>query len=131
MTTIVETSGLPADAYCATCPTRQALNRIAAKWTVLIVDALAPGTRRFSELKRRLEGVSQKMLTETLRSLERDGIVTRRVYPSVPPKVEYTLTPLGHSLQQPLAAVRSWAETHINDIELARSTYDDSNPPRP
>jgi DNA-binding HxlR family transcriptional regulator len=113
-------SGLPADAFCAVCPTRQALDRIAGKWTVLIVDCLAAGPMRYGALRRRIDGVSQKMLTQTLRELEVDGFVTRVVFPTRPPQVEYFLTPLGHSLSKPIKAVREWAEAHINEILRSR-----------
>jgi DNA-binding HxlR family transcriptional regulator len=119
--TIVESSGLPADAFSAKCPTRQILDHIAGKWTVLIVDALIEGTMRYTDLRRRIEGVSQKMLTQTLRSLEADGFVTRTVHPTIPPRVDYDLTPLGRSLAEPITALRQWTETHINEIETARS----------
>jgi DNA-binding HxlR family transcriptional regulator len=121
MSTVVKSSGLPADAYCAKCPTRQVVDHIAGKWTVLIVDALSAGTMRYTEIKRKVEGVSQKMLTQTLRSLEADGFLTRTVHPTIPPQVEYTLTPLGHSLAGPISELRRWAETHINEIEEARA----------
>lgn len=85
MTTIVKSSGLPADAHCAKCPTRQVVDHIAGKWTILVVDALAAGTMRYTEIKRKVEGVSQKMLTQTLRSLEADGFLTRTVHPTIPP----------------------------------------------
>ena len=117
-------TGLPADAYCAICPTREALDRIASKWTVLIVDCLTPGPMRYGALHRRIEGVSQKMLTQTLRELEQDGLVSRTVFPTTPPQVQYALTPLGKSLSQPISAVRRWAEAHINDILRARQTSD-------
>lgn len=121
MTIIVESSGLPADCYSAKCPTRQVLDHIAGKWTVLIVDALmAQGTMRYTDLSRRIGGVSQKMLTQTLRSLESDGFLTRTVHPTIPPRVEYELTELGRSLAQPISALRHWAELHINEIERAR-----------
>ncbi len=123
MPTIVQTSGFRADAYCDTCPTRAALDRIAGKWTVLVVDLLGDGTMRFSELFRRIRGVSQKMLTQTLRELEADGYVTRTVHAAVPPRVEYALTPLGRSLHGLLSQVRDWAETHINEVEEARRSY--------
>lgn len=116
----VESSGLPADVYSAKCPTREVLDHIAGKWTVLIVDALAGGTLRYTALLRRIDGISQKMLTQTLRQLEADGFVTRTAHPTVPPQVEYALTPLGHSLRTPIAALREWVEAHINDIERAR-----------
>ena len=120
MRTVIEASGLPADVYSAKCPTRQVLDHVAGKWTVLIVDALAEGTMRYTDLHRRIEGISQKMLTQTLRQLETDGFVTRTVHPTVPPRVEYTLTELGHSLRIPIAALREWIETNINRIEQAR-----------
>lgn len=120
MKTIVESSGLPADAYSAKCPTRQVLDHIAGKWTVLVVDALLGGTMRYTDLSRRIEGVSQKMLTQTLRSLENDGFITRTVYPTIPPRVEYDLTELGRSLAEPITALRQWTEVHINEIEQAR-----------
>jgi DNA-binding HxlR family transcriptional regulator len=116
--------GRPADVYSAPCPSRAALDRIADKWTALIVGALAPGTLRFSELRAVIDGISDKMLTQTLRSLERDGLVARRTHPTVPPRVEYRLTELGQTLEEPLAAVRDWAERHINAVESARLEYD-------
>ncbi len=118
--TYVESSGLPADVYSAKCPTRQVLDHIAGKWTVLIVDALAEGTMRYTDLHQRIEGISQKMLTQTLRRLETDGFVVRTVHPTVPPRVEYTLTDLGHSLRVPIAGLREWIETNINRIEAER-----------
>ncbi|MFE3229896.1 winged helix-turn-helix transcriptional regulator [Nocardia sp. NPDC059228] len=121
MRTHVESSGLPADVFSARCPTRQVLDRIAGKWTVLIIDALAGGTMRYTDLQRRIEGISQKMLTQTLRELETDGFVIRTVHPTVPPKVEYTLTPLGYSLRTPITALREWIEANINEIEAARA----------
>src|SRR6476659_7677866 len=99
------------------------LGRIANRWTALIVQALAGGTRRYSELRRELGGVSHKMLSQTLRGLERDGIVERTVHPVVPPKVEYTLTPLGQSLIEPLAVVCEWTARHQEEIEAARTRY--------
>lgn len=120
--THIESSGLPADVFSARCPTRQVLDRIAGKWTVLIIDALAGGTMRYTDLQRRIEGISQKMLTQTLRELETDGFVIRTVHPTIPPKVEYTLTPLGYSLRGPITALREWIEANINDIEAARAS---------
>ncbi|MFD7843835.1 winged helix-turn-helix transcriptional regulator [Nocardia sp. NPDC059764] len=118
----MESSGLPADAYSAKCPTRQVLDHIAGKWTVLVIDSLLDqGTLRYTELSRRIGGVSQKMLTQTLRSLETDGFLTRTVHPTIPPRVEYELTDLGRSLAEPIAALRMWTETHINEIERARA----------
>jgi DNA-binding HxlR family transcriptional regulator len=113
------------DVYNPACPTRRVLHTIADKWTPLVVGALADGTKRFSAIRRILGGVSQKMLTQTLRGLERDGIVERRVFAEVPPRVEYSLTPLGRTLIEPLAAIRTWAETHIQDVEAAQTAYDE------
>jgi DNA-binding HxlR family transcriptional regulator len=116
--------GRPADAFSAQCPSRAALDRIADKWTVLIVVALSDGPLRYGALRHRVEGVSEKMLTQTLRSLERDGLITRTVFPTSAPRVEYELTELGHSLQAPLNAIRDWAERYINHVEAARLSYD-------
>ncbi|MDP9993782.1 DNA-binding HxlR family transcriptional regulator [Variovorax boronicumulans] len=110
--------------YLATCPTRQVLDCIADKWAALVVGLLIGGTRRFGELRREIQGVSQKMLTQTLRSLERDGIVRREVYATVPPKVEYSLTPLGESLAATLEELRLWAERNIEDVLRNRATFD-------
>lgn len=98
------------------CPSRKVLDRISDKWTALVIYALSEETMRYGELQRRIGGVSQKMLTQTLRSLEDDGLVTRKIYPVVPPMVEYSLTPLGRSLTEPLTAVRKWAETHLPQL---------------
>src|SRR5271155_1699733 len=95
------------------CGSRKALDRIADKWTALIICVLAEGTKRHNQLRRQIAGVSQKMLTQTLRSLENDGIVARKVYPVVPPMVEYSLTPLGRTLCEPLEAICKWAEKHL------------------
>lgn len=103
------------------CASRTALDRIADKWTALVIHALAAGTKRHNELLREISGVSQKMLTQTLRSLEEDGIVTRTVYPVVPPKVEYSLTALGRSLIEPLEAICRWAEQHVPEMQAARA----------
>jgi DNA-binding HxlR family transcriptional regulator len=113
--------------YEAECPTRLVLNRIADKWTVLVVSSLEKGTKRFSTLQREIGGVSQKMLTQTLRGLERDGLVTRTIYPTVPPKVEYTLTPLGRTLVGLVDAIRVWSETHIEGVLQAQTVYDNTN----
>jgi DNA-binding HxlR family transcriptional regulator len=116
--------GMKWNVYQQDCPTRLALDRIADKWTVLIVGRLSGGTRRFGELRREVSGISPKVLTQKLRELERDGILTRKVYASVPPRVEYTLTPLGKTLIGLLDAVRVWAESHIETMLEAQSTYD-------
>ena len=108
--------------YDASCPTRHALDRIADKWTALIVGVLFERPHRFGELRRRIGGISQKMLTQTLRSLQRDGLVERRAFATVPVTVEYRLTPLGQSLNAPLAAIRDWAEGHIEEVLAARAS---------
>ena len=112
------------DVYNERCPTRLVLDRIADKWTVLIIGALDEKTKRFGELRREIGGVSQKMLTQTLRGLERDGIVARKVYASVPPKVEYSLTELGRTLVGILEAIAHWSENNIDDVLRARKHYD-------
>ena len=114
-------------AFSQHCPTRQVLNRIADKWTVLVVILLQSETKRFSQLQREIGGISQKMLTQTLRGLERDGLVTRTVYATVPPKVEYALTPLGHTLKDLLYAVKTWSETNMKEIQTAQKSYDKLN----
>ncbi|MFJ4655555.1 winged helix-turn-helix transcriptional regulator [Nocardia sp. NPDC088792] len=112
------------DAYVQECPTRQLLDRISDKWVSLLLNALADGPQRYSDLSRRVAGVSQKMLTQTLRILERDGLVTRTVTPAVPVRVDYELTALGESLLPVMQAIKGWAETHIEDVLAARETYD-------
>ena len=102
------------------CDSRKVLDRIADKWTALIIHVLSTGTKRHGELRRQISEVSQKMLTQTLRSLEDDGLVNRKVYPVVPPMVEYSLTPLGRSLIEPLEAICRWAEEHLPELEAAR-----------
>lgn len=102
------------------CESRQALERIADKWTCLIVYALLDGPRRHGELKRTIEGISQKMLTQTLRSMEADGLVTRTVIDVIPPHVEYGLTPLGQALSDPLVAICRWAMDHLPEMQAAR-----------
>ncbi|MGY2700872.1 DNA-binding HxlR family transcriptional regulator [Nocardioides sp. HB32] len=113
------------DAFVAGCPSRQLLDRISDKWVALVLAALADeGTMRFSQLGRRLAGVSQKMLTQTLRSLERDGLVVRSVTPTVPVTVDYTLTPLGESLDELMRGLKAWAEAHMDVVQAARDEYD-------
>jgi len=112
------------NAYNAQCPTRLMLNRIADKWTVLLLGLLEQETKRFSTLQRETDGISQKMLTQTLRSLERDGLIQRTVYASVPPKVEYSITALGSTLVAPLAAIRIWSESHMHEVLAAQAAYD-------
>lgn len=109
----------------AKCTTvRELLSRLGDKWTVLVIIMLRDGPMRFSELKRSVAGISQRMLTLTLRALERDGLVSRTVYPTVPPAVEYALTDLGHSFAQPVMALGDWVFQHHSEIQSARMTYD-------
>ncbi|MFF5235315.1 winged helix-turn-helix transcriptional regulator [Dactylosporangium sp. NPDC000521] len=117
-------TGAAGDLFSPACPTRQLLDRIGDKWTSMLIKVLAeahPQEVGFAELRRRAPGVSHKMLSQTLQSLRRDGLVTRRVEPTVPPRVHYALTDLGLSLDAPLAVVRTWAEQHIAAIEAARA----------
>ncbi len=106
------------------CESRQTLDRVADKWSALVVYALVRGPRRHGQLKREIDGISQKMLTQTLRSMERDGLVTRRVVDRVPPHVEYELTPLGTTLTEPLVAICRWSMDHLPDVQQARVAYD-------
>jgi DNA-binding HxlR family transcriptional regulator len=104
---------------------REILERVADKWTLLVIDALDGKSEvRFSRLRERIGGVSQKMLTKTLRQLERDGLVTRRVHAEVPPRVDYKLTPLGESLGESVCSVWTWVEAHMQDVERSRRGYD-------
>ena len=102
------------------------LNRVGDKWSMLIVMALSGGSMRFNELKRAIDGISQRMLTRSLRGLERDGLVNRTVTPSIPPRVDYELTELGESLRQPVKALGDWAIDHIECIRAAQERYDAS-----
>lgn len=106
------------------CPMRDILDRVGDKWSALVVILLGDGKLRFSDLRRAVEGISQRMLTQTLRQLERDGLVERTVYPSVPVRVEYELTALGRTLIEPLSALANWAENHRTAILTARAAYD-------
>lgn len=108
----------------ATCPSRTSLARIANKWTALIVVALTPGRLRFGDLRAAVGGISGKVLAETLRELERDGLVVRHAYDEMPPRVEYELSALGETLREPLAALGRWAEQHFDEVQAARETYD-------
>jgi DNA-binding HxlR family transcriptional regulator len=113
------------DPTSPTCRTiNEVLQRIGDKWSLLIVSALADGSRRFSELRREIPSISQRMLTLSLRGLERDGLVNRTVTPTVPPRVDYELTELGHSLRQPVCALASWARANIDSIHAAQEKFD-------
>jgi DNA-binding HxlR family transcriptional regulator len=103
---------------------REVLNRVGDKWSVLIVQLLADGPKRFSELRRAIEGISQRMLTLTLKGLERDGLVIRTVYPTVPPRVEYELTGLGRTLRKPIQTLAKWAQENRERIQQSRNRYD-------
>lgn len=113
--------------FDTSCEGHQILEKIANKWTILIIYALTQGKKRYSDLKQQIVGVSPKMLVQTLRNLERCGLIERDVYPSVPPKVDYSLTSLGESLAEPLAVLGEWAYQHISDVNAAIEQYD-SNP---
>lgn len=108
------------DVLDPTCPSQVALGILGNKWTMLIIFALSSGVHRFSELRDRIATITPKVLTQTLRALERDGLVERTVYPVVPPKVEYRLTDLGRSLLESITAVRAWAEAHADEVLEAR-----------
>lgn len=112
------------DPYRRDCPTRQVLDRIGDRWTVLVIGALSDGPVRFGQIARRVDGVSQKMLTQTLRALERDGLVTRTVFAEVPPRTEYQLTDAGQSLRDPLRALEAWACEHMAGVLTSRANYD-------
>lgn len=108
------------------CEGHQILARIANKWTILIIYALTQGKKRYSELKQQIVGISSKMLVQNLRNLERSGLVKRYVYPTVPPRVDYSLTSLGESLAEPLAVLGEWAYRHIDDVNASIEQYDNS-----
>ena len=117
----------PADPYRAQCPTRMILDRIADKWTVLVLGLLNENPRRFNQLRREIDGLTQKMLSQTLKALERDGMVSRKVTPTVPISVEYAITPLGQTLAAVLDRLQLWARDHIADVLAARRRYDGSS----
>ncbi len=115
----------PSSPVCRTISTL--LARIGDKWTVLVVQTLADGSRRFNELRREIPSVSQRMLTLTLRNLERDGLVKRTVTPTIPPRVDYELTELGQSLQKPICGLANWAMDHVEAIHEAQAHFDDEH----
>lgn len=108
---------------------REILERVADKWTLLVIEALEEGEMRFSRLREKIGGVSQKMLTKTLRQLERDGLVTRRVHAVVPPRVDYRLTPLGESLGEAVCGIWLWVEAHSEEVRRSRRAYDRESRP--
>lgn len=105
-------------------PIHEILSLVGDKWTILIVRHLGEGTMRFNEIRRSVDGISQKMLTTTLRNLERDGFVTRKIYPTIPPRVEYTLTDLGFGLLEPVKALAEWVTANRDRIDEARARFD-------
>jgi DNA-binding HxlR family transcriptional regulator len=114
----------PADPYSAKCPTRVVLDRIADKWTVLVLGLLAENPRRFNQLRREIGGLTQKMASQTLKALERDGLIARKATPTVPVTVEYSITPLGRTLAATVDGLRMWAQAHIGDVIKAQKRYD-------
>jgi DNA-binding HxlR family transcriptional regulator len=108
----------------AACQVREVLSRIGDKWSMYVISQLGEHTLRFTDLKRSVDGISQRMLTVTLRGLERDGIVSRTVFPVVPPRVEYALTPMGRTLLESIGTLVNWAEDHLGEIQGSRMTYD-------
>ncbi|WP_315831497.1 helix-turn-helix domain-containing protein [Bradyrhizobium prioriisuperbiae] len=113
--------------YAAECPTRVILDRVGDKWAVLLLLLLMEGPRRFNELRRAVGGISQKMLSQTLKSLERDGLVRRRAIATVPVTVEYSITPLGLTLAQAVDPLRQWAENNLKDVQAAQRRYDSAS----
>jgi DNA-binding HxlR family transcriptional regulator len=112
------------NAFIAECPTRHLVDTLGDKWVTLVLCALASGPKRYTEIARQIAGVSQKMLTQTLRTLERDGMLARQVTASVPVRVDYSLTPLGESLMVVVAQIKAWAEANMDSVRDAREAYD-------
>ena len=110
------------DIFTLNCPTQQVLELICNKWSVIVIYCLAYQTRRYKQLEAKIEGISQKVLTQTLRKLEKNGLVKRQVYPVVPPQVEYSLTPLGETLIEPLSLLAEWSELHMAEIRKYRDS---------
>lgn len=115
---------LSLNSHPAACQVRGVLGRVGDKWSLYVISELGEHTRRFTDIKRAIDGISQRMLTVTLRGLERDGIVSRTVYPVVPPRVDYALTPLGRTLLATVGTLVVWAEDHVEEIENARAAFD-------
>ena len=124
MTKAADNPCAKADVFDAGCPARAVLDVLAEKWALLLVHRLARGPARTSELRRQIGGISEKMLIQTLRRLERNGFVARQAYPEVPPRVEYSLTPLGASLSEPITLLDRWVEQHLQDITSAKREFD-------
>jgi DNA-binding HxlR family transcriptional regulator len=106
------------------CRVREILERVGDKWSLFVISCLGDGPKRFTALKRSVDGISQRMLTVTLRGLERDGIVSRTMYPVMPPRVDYELTPLGRTLLDAVGALMTWADAHLDEVDAARAAYD-------
>ncbi|GAA1890392.1 helix-turn-helix domain-containing protein [Paeniglutamicibacter psychrophenolicus] len=121
----MDTNGAAFDVMSPDCPSRLILQRMGDKWTPLVFLALESGPRRFSQLRADIGGVTPKVLTQTLRQLERDGLLTRTIYPEIPPRVEYELTGLGTTLLGPFAVIRDWAQTHAAQILESRDSFDE------
>ncbi len=130
-----ETAGLTVPGSVAPpagkCRVREILDRIGDKWSLFVIFRLGEGPQRFTALKRAVDGISQRMLTVTLRGLERDGIVSRTMYPVIPPRVDYALTPLGRTLLDAVGALMAWADEHLTEVDAARAGYDSRTLPRP
>jgi len=120
----VEALGRRPDVNGATCPSRSVLEHVTSRWGVLVLAALLDGTRRFSELRRMIGGVSEKMLAQTLQTLERDGLVRREAHPVIPPRVDYSLTELGRQAGQQVWALARWSEAHVAEVLRSRESYD-------
>jgi len=131
MTATGTETGEPAPEATPACEVRTILERIGDKWAIYVVDRLGEGSRRFTELHRGIDGITGRMLTVTLRGLERDGIVTRTVHAAVPPRVDYELTPLGHTLHDTIGQLVGWAVEHQGEVEGARADYDARSCPPP
>ena len=110
------------------CRAREVLQRVGDKWSMYVIDLLGQGTMRFSELHRSVDGITARMLTVTLRGLERDGIVTRTIHPVIPPRVEYDLTPMGQTLLDAIGQLVTWADSHLPEIGAAQAAYDAKHP---
>jgi DNA-binding HxlR family transcriptional regulator len=108
----------------STCQASEVLGRVGDKWSLQVIFSLGEGTKRFTDLNRGIAGISQRMLTVTLRGLERDGLITRTMYPVMPPRVDYTLTAMGRTLQEAAATLIGWVHEHVEEIEAARAAYD-------
>jgi DNA-binding HxlR family transcriptional regulator len=126
---VSETLGSPPDVNRAECPSRLVLEHVTSRWGVLILAALLERSYRFSELRRQIGGVSEKMLAQTLQTLERDGFVHRDAKPVIPPRVDYSLTPMGHDVAKQVWTLTRWVETRLPDVFEARTAYDGARDP--